>query len=126
GINIHESFGRDVTNLRISVTQRCNLRCQYCHHEGERDIKKEYMTPDEIAKITSLGAKLGVRKIKITGGEPLLRPDIAEIIRKIKHVKGITEISMTTNGTLLNQKASEIKKAGLDRVNVSLDTVNYD
>ncbi|MEM2109198.1 MAG: GTP 3',8-cyclase MoaA [Candidatus Odinarchaeota archaeon] len=121
-----DSFGRDVTNLRISVTQRCNLRCQYCHHEGERDIKKEYMTPDEIAKITSLGAKLGVRKIKITGGEPLLRPDIAEIIRKIKHVKGITEVSMTTNGTLLNQKASEIKKAGLDRVNVSLDTVNYD
>ncbi len=82
------------------------------------------MTPDEIAKITGLAAKLGIKKVKITGGEPLLRSDIAEIIKKIRQIEDIKEISMTTNGVLLNEKALEMKKAGLNRVNVSLDTIN--
>jgi cyclic pyranopterin phosphate synthase len=100
------------------------LKCQYCHHEGERDAKEDMMTPDEIAKITSLAAKLGVKKVKITGGEPLLRADITEIIEKIRRINSITEISMTTNGVLLSEKAVKLKKAGLNRVNVSLDTIN--
>ncbi|WEU41042.1 MAG: GTP 3',8-cyclase MoaA [Candidatus Odinarchaeum yellowstonii] len=119
-----DRYGRDITNLRISVTQQCNLKCQYCHHEGERDAKEDMMTPDEIAKITSLAAKLGVKKVKITGGEPLLRADITEIIEKIRRINSITEISMTTNGVLLSEKAVKLKKAGLNRVNVSLDTIN--
>ncbi len=124
GLEIKDSYGREITNLRISVTRNCNLRCEYCHHEGEKDNKNNTMTSDEIAKITSLAAKLGVEKVKITGGEPLLRPDITEIIKKIREIKEIKEISMTTNGVLLNVKAAELKKAGLNRVNVSLDTIN--
>ncbi|MDN7023530.1 GTP 3',8-cyclase MoaA [Methanoculleus sp. FWC-SCC1] len=116
---LQDAYGRTVTNLRISLTQRCNLACIYCHAEGEVD-PKEQMSVEEIAEIMQVGKKFGIRSIKLTGGEPLLRPDILDIIRAVP--PGI-EVSMTTNGTLLAEKAQALKAAGLSRVNVSLDTL---
>lgn len=114
-----DRFDRRITNLRISVTSRCNLNCFYCHREGY-DASNE-LTPDEIAEIAKAFRKLGVEKLKITGGEPLVRQDIVEIVEKLPEFK---EISMTTNGIRLSEIAHDLKKAGLDRVNVSLDTLD--
>lgn len=114
-----DEFGRKITNLRISVTSRCNLNCFYCHREGYLGF--EELSPDEIAEIAEAFRSLGVRKVKITGGEPLVRKDIVEIVEKLPEFE---EISMTTNGQLLDKYAYELKDAGLDRVNVSLDTLD--
>jgi len=117
---LRDLYGRVVTNLRISVTQRCNLNCIYCHREGEKECAKE-LSAEKIAEIANAFYELGVKKIKITGGEPLLRKDICEIISMLPE---FDEISLTTNGTLLSEKAYDLREAGLDRVNVSLDTLN--
>ena len=115
--------GRPVENIRISVTQRCNLECFYCHREGE-DLKNgEEMTPEEIQRIMEIAASFSIGKVKLTGGEPLLRKDIVEIVQKINSTRGVEEISMTTNGILLSKYAERLKDAGLARVNVSLDTL---
>ena len=114
-----DRFGRVITNLRISVTSRCNLNCFYCHREGY--LADSELTPDEIATFAEAFKKLGIRKVKITGGEPLVRRDITEILEKLPKFE---EISMTTHGTLLERYAEELKEAGLDRVNVSLDTLD--
>ncbi|MHA1917637.1 MAG: GTP 3',8-cyclase MoaA [Candidatus Ranarchaeia archaeon] len=119
-----DPFGREIYDLRISVTQRCNQFCIYCHREGQDDVNLIEMTPDEMKKITEAAVAVGVKKIKITGGEPLVRKDIVEIVEKISKVQGIQEISMTTNGTLLKDKVAELKEAGLKRVNISLDSLN--
>lgn len=116
-----DSYGRLINNMRISVTQKCNLDCFYCHHEGEDGGNgvNSHMTPDEIEKITEIASKVGIEKLKITGGEPLLRKDIVEIMeRTSKHMK---EVSMTTNGVLLGKYAVALKEAGLKRANVSFD-----
>ncbi len=112
--------------MRISVTQKCNLDCFYCHHEGENGKKENFvnghMTPSEIEKITEIASQVGIEKLKITGGEPLLRKDIVDIVeRTSKHMK---EVSMTTNGVLLGRFADILKDAGLKRVNVSFDAIN--
>jgi cyclic pyranopterin phosphate synthase len=112
--------GRTVTNIRISLTQCCNLNCIYCHAEGEKNPEQE-LSADQIAEILRVAQKFGVRSVKFTGGEPLLRPDLAEIIRSVP--PGM-EASLTTNGTLLADRAQELKDAGLTRVNVSLDTLD--
>jgi len=117
---LKDSYGRPVTNLRISLTSRCNLSCIYCHAEGEKDPDAE-MSTEEILEIMNVAAKFGIRSIKFTGGEPLIRPDILEILRAVP--PGI-ESSITTNGILLAEMADELKKAGLRRVNVSLDSLN--
>ncbi len=114
-----DRFNRKITNLRISITSRCNLNCFYCHREGY-DASNE-LTPDEIAEIAKAFKELGVEKLKITGGEPLVRQDIVEIIEKLPEFR---EISMTTNGIRLSEIAHDLKEAGLDRVNVSLDTLD--
>ncbi len=114
-----DRFGRVITNLRISVTSRCNLNCFYCHREGYSTDSE--LTPDEISEFAEAFRKLGIRKVKITGGEPLIRKDIIEIIEKLPEFK---EISMTTNGTLLKKYAEDLKNSGLSRVNVSLDTLD--
>jgi GTP 3',8-cyclase len=119
---LKDPFNRTVTNLRISLTQKCNLRCIYCHAEGEVE-PKDQMSVAEIAELMQVGAKHGVRSIKFTGGEPLLRRDILDIIRAVP--AGI-ESSMTTNGTLLAELATDLKEAGLSRVNVSLDSLRHD
>ncbi len=119
---LRDSYGRPVTNLRISLTSRCNLSCIYCHAEGEKNPESE-MSADEIIDIMEIAAKFGIKSIKFTGGEPLIRPDILKIIRAVP--KGI-ECSITTNGILLADMAADLKAAGLRRVNVSLDSLNPD
>lgn len=117
---LKDSYGRPVTNLRISLTSRCNLSCIYCHAEGEKNPDSE-MSAGEIIAIMNVAAKFGIRSIKFTGGEPLIRPDILEIIGAVP--QGI-ECSITTNGVLLSEMAGDLKAAGLRRVNVSLDSLN--
>jgi len=123
-----DPFGRPVNNLRISLTQKCNLNCFYCHHEGEgcgSDLrKKDEMAPEEVAFLVKVAMKLGVRSVKLTGGEPLLYDGIEEVIRRISSINGIHDISMTTNGVLLSKWAQPLAEAGLKRVNVSLDTLS--
>jgi len=115
-----DTFGRPATNLRMSVTQRCNLNCIYCHAEGERSPESELPLAD-IREILRVAAKLGMRSVKFTGGEPLLREDILEIVRAVP--RGM-ESSMTTNGILLADRARELKEAGLARINISLDSLD--
>lgn len=115
-----DTFGRTVKNLRIAVTNRCNLNCIYCHREGENNPGEE-MSSERIAEIAKAFYDLGVKKLKLTGGEPLLRKDICEIISMMPK---FDEISLTTNGVLLKDLAFELKESGLDRVNISLDTLN--
>jgi len=118
-----DPYGRVVNSLRISVTQRCNFDCFFCHQEGESNPCGE-LTPEEIEEIVSVAAELGVSKIKLTGGEPLLREDIVEVVRRI--VLYVDEVSMTTNGYGLAEKACDLKKAGLKRVNISLHSTHPD
>lgn len=120
---IKDSYERTVASVRISITQRCNLRCFYCHQEGEGSGGHIEMAPEEIQRIAGVAASFGITKVKLTGGEPLLRSDILGIVRGIKSVPGISEVSMTTNGTLLSNLAKSLKEAGLTRVNVSLDAL---
>jgi len=120
---ILDPFGRPTTNLRISVTQRCNLRCIYCHREGETSPETE-MTVDEIVEIVKLGVELGIKSVKLTGGEPLVREDILKIVKSISRIPGVQDLSMTTNGNLLPVYAEDLAEAGLNRVNVSLPTLN--
>ena len=119
---VKDKYDRPILSLRITLTNRCNVNCIYCHHDGMISSKNE-MTPDEIHKICQIAKRIGVRKIRLSGGEPLIRKDIVEIISKISSI-GFNDISITTNGILLEKYAKDIKEAGLDRVNVSLDTLN--
>jgi len=121
-MTLRDSYNRPVTNLRISLTPRCNLSCIYCHREGEKDPRRE-MSAEEIGEIIAAGADLGIRSIKFTGGEPLLRSDLADIIATVP--KGM-ECSLTTNGTLLADTAFDLRDAGLKRVNVSIDSLDRD
>lgn len=121
---LRDPFGRPVENLRISITQKCNFGCFYCHREGEIYSLGEEMRPEEIERIVRVAASLGILSIKLTGGEPLLRSDVIEIVHRISSVPRIKDVSMTTNGLLLEKYAAQLKEAGLSRVNVSLDTLN--
>lgn len=115
-----DRFGRRVKGLRISVTDRCNLNCFYCHREGCRHGYRE-MTAKEIIKIVEIAKELGIEEVKLTGGEPTLREDLEEILEGIP--KSL-EISMTTNATLLSNRADRLADAGLRRINVDLPTLN--
>jgi cyclic pyranopterin phosphate synthase len=126
---IRDSFGRPVLNFRVAVTQKCNLRCPFCHREGEDTATGTEMTPEEIARITGIAASLGITKVKLTGGEPLIRNDIAEIARKVSQIPTIEDLAMTTNGVLLREKAEEVHANGVKRLNisfVSLDAQTYE
>jgi len=120
-----DRFGRPVTSVRISLTQRCNLACVYCHREGEEEAGEE-MTVEEIGRIVEAAASLGISKVKLTGGEPLLREDILDIVSTISSTPGVEEVSMTTNGVLLRDMAVELREAGLVRVNVGLPSLRED
>ncbi len=121
--------GRPLLNLRISITKRCNLRCDYCHKEGEetlscsRGFSKE-MTVDEIGRFAKIAVGLGITRIKLTGGEPLMRRDLCEIVEKLASIRCVDDISLTTNGTILGIQAKQLCECGLKRVNVSLPTLN--
>ena len=116
-----DRFGRPVTNLRISLTNECNLKCFYCHREGQ-SLSFQEMTPEEIERIVRIASQLGIKKVKLTGGEPTIREDIVEIVRRIRPY--VEDLSMTTNGTTMKLLAEPLKEAGLDRVNISLDTLD--
>ena len=118
-----DNFGREISYLRISVTQRCNLNCVYC---GKTDCAKKEteLSPETYYKIAKTFAKCGIKKIRITGGEPLVRNDIREIISLIRSIPEIETLSLTTNGVYLKEYAGDLKKAGLDSVNISLDSTD--
>ena len=124
---LRDSHGRPLLNLRVAITRRCNLYCQYCHLEGEEKPTENFateMTVDEIVRIVRIAVGLGISKVKLTGGEPLMRKDIVEIIKGIAAISGLTDLSMTTNGTMLASLAKELYANGLKRVNISLPTLN--
>lgn len=117
---------RNIDYIRISVTDRCNLRCIYCMPEEgvEHLYHKDILTYEEIVRLCRCFVKLGLNKIKITGGEPLVRRDIASLIKQIKELNGIKSVTLTTNGILLKEQLPDLNRAGLDGVNISLDTLN--
>jgi cyclic pyranopterin phosphate synthase len=121
-----DSFGRTITYLRISLTDRCNLRCVYCMPaDGIRwTPSADLLSDDQIVRIVEVAASLGIRKIRLTGGEPLVRPGILGLVRRIAAIPGIPDLSLTTNGILLENLAEPLAEAGLKRVNVSLDTLD--
>lgn len=123
-----DKYGRDITYLRISITDECNLRCLYCMPEEAGSAAKScsLMSVDEIEEIVRQAAELGIYKIRITGGEPLVRPDVIEICRRVSAVPGIRELAVTTNGILLKDMAYQLKEAGVSRLNISLDTLQTD
>lgn len=118
-----DSYGRLTYNLRISVTSKCNLNCIFCHKEGN-NVLEDKLTPEVIEEVVKIATSYGVRKVKITGGEPLIRKDIIEIVNRVSSVQGIQELSMVTNASLLEPLAEPLKKAGLDRVNVNIPSLN--
>jgi GTP 3',8-cyclase len=120
-----DSFGRRHNNLRISVTDRCNLRCTYCMPEDVEFLPKDHLlTFEEITRVAAIAASLGVDKLRLTGGEPLLRQDLDRLVRMLVAIPGISDIGMTTNGLLLEKQASRLFDAGLRRLNVSLDALD--
>ena len=122
-----DGFGRVHTDLRISVTDRCNLRCTYCM---PLDVvfkpREELLSYEEIARVARVAAGLGIRSIRITGGEPLVRRDVDELVRLLAATPGIEEVALTTNGLLLAEQATDLHRAGLNRLNVSLDALRED
>lgn len=121
-----DKYGRTIDYLRISLTDRCNLRCVYCMpKEGIPQIShEEILRYDEIFRICRCMASLGIRKIKLTGGEPLVRKDCAQLVKMLKSIPGIEKVTLTTNGILLGEQLDELLKAGVDAVNISLDTLD--
>jgi len=120
-----DRFGRVHTNLRVSVTDRCNIRCFYCMPEQNVVFRPrdELLTFEEMERFVRVVTTLGVDKLRLTGGEPLLRRELPELIRRLSAIRGIRDLALTTNGMLLTQQAVELKRAGLDRLNISLDTL---
>lgn len=122
-----DKFGRTIDYIRISITDRCNLRCRYCMPHGIEWIPmEEILTLEEIVEVCKVAAQLGIRKVKITGGEPLVRKGCVDLVRMIKAVDGIEQVTLTTNGVLLEKYAKELYEAGIDGINVSLDTLQKD
>lgn len=121
-----DRFGRDIDYLRLSVTDRCNLRCRYCMPETGvcKKSHAEMLTEDETITAIEAAAALGIRKLRITGGEPLIKKNILSICRRAAAVPGIREVCLTTNGILLSRFAGPLKQAGVSRLNLSLDTLN--
>jgi cyclic pyranopterin phosphate synthase len=122
-----DTCGRPLLNLRVALTKRCNLHCSYCHGEGEeRETEhfNEEMTSEEITRITRIAVGLGISRVKLTGGEPLMRKDILEIVSRLSAIPGLADLSMTTNGVLLEALADELRENGLKRVNISLPTLD--
>lgn len=120
-----DRFSRTIDYMRVSVTDRCNLRCRYCMPQGIRTVPmSEVLTYEEILEVVRAAAWCGISRLKITGGEPLVRLGVAGLVRELKRVPGVEQVTMTTNGALLAAAMPELKAAGLDAVNVSLDTLD--
>ncbi len=122
---IIDAFGRIHTSLRVSVTDRCNIRCFYCMPEVVRFLpQREVLTFEEIFRVVRIASELGVTKIRLTGGEPLVRAELWKLVEMLVALPGITEVALTTNGILLAEQAVALKRAGLRRLNVSLDSID--
>ncbi|MGI6514736.1 MAG: GTP 3',8-cyclase MoaA [Syntrophomonadaceae bacterium] len=123
-----DQLGREINYLRISVTDRCNLRCRYCMPPEGISLKehRDILSFEEIEKVVRIGAELGITKIRLTGGEPLIRRNLADLVYAISRIDGIDDVAITTNGILFPGLAAELKEAGLKRVNISLDTLQKD
>src|SRR5690606_31867967 len=128
----HDKLGRPLQDLRISVMDRCNFRCPYCmpretFHENYRFLKAgERLSFEEITRLARLFVQLGARKLRLTGGEPLLRPNISELVGELTTLDGVEDVALTTNGVLLAQHAAELKANGLRRITVSVDSLDPD
>ncbi|HEY96682.1 MAG TPA: radical SAM protein, partial [Dehalococcoidia bacterium] len=122
---LSDSFQRPINYLRISVTDRCNLRCVYCMPEEGVSLMShdDILSYEEIFTLVKVAAEMGIDRVRITGGEPLVRSGVPELVRLIAGIDTINDIAMTTNGVLLSRYADELKEAGLHRVNISLDTL---
>ena len=122
---LQDRFGRTIDYLRISVTDRCDLRCAYCIPKGFRgfEIPQSWLTIDEIARVVRVFASMGTKRIRLTGGEPLLRKDLTELVGNLRSIDGAEDLSLSTNATRLAIHAYDLKRAGLDRINVSLDSL---
>jgi GTP 3',8-cyclase len=125
---ITDSFGRVARKLRISVTDRCNMRCMYCmpYNNTEWFDQDNVLSYEEVFNLANIFASLGIKRIRVTGGEPTIRPKIEDLISSLSKIRGIESVSMTTNGLLLREKAKRLKQAGLASVNISLDTFRAD
>lgn len=123
---MYDRFNRHINYLRISVTDRCNLRCRYCMPEDGIQMldHADILTFEEIVEVTNEAVSLGVEKVRLTGGEPLVRKGIVKLVAMLSPINGILDLSMTTNGLLLDKFAQPLVEAGLRRINISLDTVN--
>ena len=121
----HDQFGRKIEYLRISVTDRCNFRCQYCMPVGGLPWlpKADILRYEEIADVVRQLAPMGSRRLRITGGEPTIRPQLAQLVRMLREIPGIEDIALSTNGVKLPALAAELADAGLDRVNISADSL---
>ncbi len=121
-----DRFNRKINYLRISVTDRCNLRCRYCMPENDPCLLRheDILTFEEIQQVVAVSTSLGINKVRLTGGEPLVRKDIVDLVAMIATVPGIKDLAMTTNATLLDKFAAPLKEAGLQRINISLDTLD--
>ncbi len=120
-----DGYGRTIDYMRISITDRCNLRCSYCMPDGIRQVPmEEILTYEEIAAVCRAGAELGIRHIKITGGEPLVRKGCPELIGRLRQIPGIEAVTITTNGLLLAEQLDALREAGVSGINVSLDTLD--
>ncbi len=123
-----DRFGRRVDYLRLSVTDRCDLRCTYCMPEGFRDFEEpaHWLTFDEIERLIGIFARLGVSRVRMTGGEPLLRRNLPDLARRLSSLPGMRDLSLSTNATQLTRHATALKQAGVKRINVSLDSLKPD
>jgi cyclic pyranopterin phosphate synthase len=122
-----DQYQREISYLRVSITDLCNLRCRYCMPEGVcQKSHNDILSFEEITEIVTAAAQLGVKKVRITGGEPLVRRGVVDLCRMVAAVPGIREVALTTNGTLLEEYAQPLKEAGVNRVNISLDTLQPD
>ncbi|MHA1715286.1 MAG: GTP 3',8-cyclase MoaA, partial [Promethearchaeota archaeon] len=126
-ITLIDRFGRKISRFRISITSKCNLNCAYCHHEGYHDNSKHsQLTLDQIHQISKVVHEHGISSIKLTGGEPLLHPNVLEIIKEFSSIPSVKDVSLTTNGYLLKDLALDLKKAGLNRLNIGCDSLEND
>jgi cyclic pyranopterin phosphate synthase len=126
---VYDHYHRPLQDLRISVIDRCNFRCTYCMPDSNRDRysflpEDNWLTFDEIERLTRLFVQLGVTKIRLTGGEPLLRPNLPDLILKLRRIPGVSDLALTTNGSLLSKYAAPLLETGLDRITISLNTLD--
>jgi len=123
---LKDAFGRQIDYLRLSLTERCTLHCTYCRVDEGVCPKIQELSADELILLAEAAVELGITRIRLTGGEPLLRKDLLQIVRGISSLSGLRDLSMTTNAQMLAEIAADLKEAGLDRLNISMDTLNAD